>query len=456
MKNGNILIVDDNVSVLKSLRFILKHEYNQIETISNPELIKSSLLAQEYDVVILDMNFVSKENTGNEGLFWTNEILKIDQYIKIILITAYGNIDLAVKAIKAGAYDFMTKPWDNDQLIATIKNAIKLRHSELKNEKLGDANRMLETDLDRNLDPIIGNSDLIIQLKNQIEKIAKTDANVLILGEHGTGKELIARDIHRKSLRKRNVFVHVDLGSISESLFESELFGHKKGAFTDAKSDYKGKFIIADKGTIFLDEIGNIPLNLQSKLLTALQNQKVQTIGAEKQIPIDTRVISATNANLKQMMLNGNFREDLYYRLNTIILESPPLRERGADIEELSNYFLFKFIKHYNKNGLEFSDDALHLLHEYSWPGNIRELKHAIERAVILCESNLITHKDFAFDIVDNKNQNFNKPMPLEEIEKRSIEAALKRNKWNIQATAKELKIIRQTLYRKIQKYDLK
>lgn len=455
MKTGSILIVDDNISVLKSLNFILKHEFEFIETISNPELIRSKLTTHDFDVVILDMNYISKENTGNEGVFWTNEILKINKDFKIILITAFGNIDLAVKAIKTGAYDFITKPWDNDQLISTIQNAIKLKKSERKNEKLKEEKRLLVGDVNRNFDPIIGESETIKNLRKQIDKIAPTDANVLILGENGTGKELIAREIHHKSLRKDNVFVQVDLGSLTESLFESELFGHVKGAFTDAKENYSGKFQIAHEGSIFLDEIGNIPIHLQAKLLTVLQNRSVQAIGSNKQIPIDVRVISATNSSLKKKIEEGHFREDLFYRLNTIVIEAPPLRERDMDIEIIATYFLNKYADNYNKNGLQFSDEAVHLMYEHTWPGNIRELKHAIERAVILCETSAIQPEDFTFKLNDSKYI-LQKPMALEEIEKIAIESALRRNNWNIQAAAKELNIIRQTLYRKIEKYGLK
>jgi len=455
LAKGKVLVVDDNLSVLKSLNFILKHEFETIETISNPEIIKSKLYENDFDVVVLDMNFISKENTGNEGIYWTNEILKFDKNIKVILITAFGNIDLAVNAMKEGAYDFVAKPWDNEKLIQTIKNAIKLRKTEIKNDKLSDARKLLENDISRNFDPIIGESKQIKNLKSQIEKVATTDANILIVGENGTGKELIAREIHRKSLRNKDVFVQVDLGAITETLFESELFGHKKGAFTDAKEDYSGKFLVANGGTVFLDEIGNLPLNLQSKLLTVLQNRLIKPVGSNKEMPVDIRVISATNSSLKKMISENRFREDLFYRLNTIIIESPPLRVREGDIEILANYFLKKYVDKYNKSSLRFSDQAIELLCNYTWPGNIREFQHAIERAVILCETRSITNDDFSFKPSSNSDIML-KPMPLEELEKIAIENALNRNNWNIQSTAKELKIIRQTLYRKIERYGLK
>lgn len=453
-REGKILIIDDNDSILRSLKLFLKFEFEQIDTTTNPNLLPSILRKKEYDIILLDMNFSAGINTGNEGLFWLKEILKIDNEANVIFITAYGDVNLAVKGMKEGATDFITKPWDNTKFLTTLKNAYQLKKSKKELVSLKKKQEMITKNFDQNKTNIIGKSLVMTQLFETIKKVAKTDVNVLILGENGTGKELVARELYRQSLRAKEIFLTVDMAALTESLFESELFGHKKGAFTDAKEERIGRFETASSGSLFLDEIGNLPLSLQSKILTALQNREITRIGDNKSIPIDIRLISATNKNLFQMVEDGSFREDLLYRINTIQIEIPPLRERGNDIILLAEFYLNQFSAKYGKNNLELSEKAIDKLLKYQWKGNVRELKHTIEKAVILCESNILRPEDFYFNTKNENTLDINS-LNLNDVEKTTIQKALVKNKGNLSHAAKELGITRTTLYSKIKKYEL-
>lgn len=453
MKKGCIFIVDDNKNVLSALRFLLDNYFQEIHLLSSPNALIHDLKEKNPDVILLDMNFSAGINTGNEGLFWLSEIKKIDTEIPVVLFTAYADIELAVNALKKGATDFVVKPWDNTKLLATLQAAFDLRQSKKEVKKLREKQSVLNEQQNKN-EICWGQSEVMQNLLTIIEKVAKTDANVLITGENGTGKELIARKIHFSSLRANETLVNVDMGSITETLFESELFGHIKGAFTDAKTDRAGKFEAADKGTLFLDEIGNLSYPLQAKLLTALQSRKVTRIGSNTPIPIDIRLISATNKDLFKSVQNGDFREDLLYRINTIHIEVPPLRERKEDIVLLSVFFLDKFSKKYNKAGLTLSERAKSKLENYSWPGNVRELQHAIEKAVILSDNQILQDYDFQTRIIEDKAAVIDS-ISLEEMEKILIEKSLQRHNKNLSATADQLGITRPTLYSKMKKYGL-
>ncbi|MBN2519160.1 MAG: sigma-54-dependent Fis family transcriptional regulator [Bacteroidales bacterium] len=454
MKKGKILIVDDNKQILDSLNILLKPEFEQIEAISNPNLIPNKLQTNDYDIILLDMNFASGRTTGNEGIFWLHEILKTDPFAIIILITAYGDIELAVKSIKEGATDFITKPWDAEKLIITLKNAYHLRQSKLEINKLKAKQKDLTYEIDKHYQMFIGHSPVFREVISTLEKVAKTDANVLILGENGTGKELIAREIHRQSKRSKEIFISVDMASLSENLFESEMFGHIKGSFTDAKDDRVGRFEAASGGTLFLDEIGNLSMPLQSKLLTAIQNRQISKIGSNKHVNIDIRLISATNKPLNKMVKENSFREDLLYRINTVQIDIPALRKRKEDIHDLSNHFLNQYATKYNKPDLKINDLAYNKLLDYSWPGNIRELKHTIERAVILCDSDIIKEDDFLFKhaLIDDNSPS---SLKLGDVEKWTIETVIKKCRGNLSKTAKILDVSRTTLYSKIEKYDI-
>jgi len=449
-----ILIVDDNKNILKALRNLLEMEVDEVHTASNPNLIPGIIKSNNYSAILLDMNFSASVQTGNEGLFWLKEILKIDPNAIVIPITAYGDVDLAVRAIKEGAADFIVKPWDNDKLLATLNAACKLRKSKLEVESLKEKQKTLLEKIDKNYSCIIGSSSLMQEIQETIKKVAGTDVDILILGENGTGKELVAREIHRQSKRNRELLINVDMGSLSESLFESEMFGHEKGAFTDAKEMRKGRFEIAAEGTMFLDELGNLSPSMQAKLLSVLQNRAFTRIGASTPIEFDTRIICATNKNLREMILDGSFREDLFFRINTIEIMIPPLRERGNDILELADFFLNKYKAKYGKSELKLNGDASRLLMKYSWPGNIRELQHTIEKAVILCDSDILKPGDLYLPCLET-NSSLDSPLTFKEIEKLAILKALERNKGNIYKTANELNIARQTLYNKIQKHKL-
>lgn len=454
MATGTILIVDADKGTLRLLDRILSSEFENVITISTPNRIAEILGRNEVDVVLLDTNFSSDIHNGNEGLFWMQEILKHDNNISVVLVTASGDIELAVKAIKEGAVDFILKPLDNNKLLATVNAAWQLRKSRLETSLLISDNRQLKKVINNGLGKIVlGASPTMINVMNIVRKVAATEANVLITGENGTGKELVAREIHRLSKRASELMVSVDMGSVTESLFESELFGHVKGAFTDAREDRKGKFEAAQNGTLFLDEIGNLTLQSQAKLLSVLQNRYIVKVGSNKQIPVNIRLICATNCDLSQMVKEGRFREDLLYRINTIMIEVPPLRDRVDDIPILASHFLKLNCERYDKIGIKISTPALEKLANHSWPGNVRELQHAIEKAVILGDSSVLKPSDFIFNSTPGRL--LHGDMTLEEMEKKMIADSLKRYSNNMSIVAAKLGITRQTLYNKIHKYGL-
>jgi DNA-binding NtrC family response regulator len=455
-KKANILIVDDDIDVLKSAELFLKMHFSNIHTESAPEKISDLMKEKQYDVVLLDMNFSPGATGGEEGFNWLQKILKIDQDSVVVLISAYGDVDMAVKAIKAGAFDFVLKPWQNEKLLATINAALKLRDSKLEVKKLRNKQKQLIDDLDKPFHNFIGESDQMKKVFKVINKVAKTDANVLILGENGTGKELVSRAIHRSSSRVNEVFISVDMGALSESLFESELFGHVKGAFTDARNDRPGRFELASGGTLFLDEIGNLPLPLQSKVLKALETREITRLGSNKPRKIDIRLICATNMPLHTMVRENKFRQDLLYRINTVEIHLPALRSRKDDIPPLTEHFLEIYRKKYHKADMEISESAIKKLMLYEWPGNVRELQHSIERAVIMSENPLLKAEDFFFtpmaeDSVGIRIDSYR----LDSVEKMVIKTVLSRNRGNILKSAKELGITRAALYRRMEKHDL-
>ena len=386
---GKLLIVDDHKQVLKALIQLLEPEFDSVTGISNPNQILSCIKKDAYDVILLDMNFSAGVNTGNEGIYWLNRILKSDPLAVVVMITAYADVNLAVRAIKEGATDFVVKPWDNSKLIATLQTALKLRQSKVENKNLREKQKQITRGIIQHYGPLIGKSPAMEEVFRVIKKVARTDADVLVIGENGTGKELIVKEIHNNSQRAGEAFISVDLGTITETLFESELFGHVKGAFTDAIEDKTGWFETASGGTLFLDEIGNLSFSMQSKLLTAIQNRVIYKVGSKNPIPFDVRLICATNKNLKEMISNNLFREDLYYRINTIVIEIPPLRDRGEDIILLAEHFLKEYAAKYEKLNLKFSSKTFDKLMKYNWPGNVRELRHTIEKAVILSDADV-------------------------------------------------------------------
>lgn len=449
-KKGNILIVDDNEDILWSLNQLLKNEFSKIFTLKNPNQAIQLLNKEQIDVVLLDMNFKAGINTGNEGFFWFKEIKGNNPNMVIVFITAYGDIDIAVRAMKEGADDFIAKPWDSDKLIRVLHNYVDLSHSRKKVKQL----KASQAKLNNLYPPILGESEAVNEVKETISKIAGTDANILIQGENGTGKALIAYEIHLQSNRKEEPFIHVDLGAINENLFDSELFGHVKGAYTDAKDGRIGRFEAAHDGTLFLDEIGNLPLNLQQKLLNAIQTKTISPLGSNKVIPVNIRLICATNRNLKEMVENGEFREDLYYRINTILIESPALRSRIGDPELLALAFLKEISNQYNKQGLSYSKQAIKKINQHFWPGNIRELRHAVERAVLLSNNKVIEPESlFPVDIV--KKRESTNAKTLVDIEKEAIVNAINNQKGNLTKAASELGISRSTLYLKIERYGI-
>lgn len=451
MTDAKILVIDDNKSVLSALEILLQFEYKTVQTISNPNQISSFPKLKEIDIILLDMNFSAGVNTGNEGLFWLREIKKKAPHISVIMMTAYGAIDLAVEALKEGASDFVLKPWNNERLLATVKSAYELRKTQKEVHLLKQKESNLKQVINQDKNYIVGNSRALNSVMNLVQKVAKTDVNVLVTGENGTGKELIAKELHKLSRRNDEVFISVDMGSISENLFESELFGHVKGSFTDAKDDRIGKFEAANGGTLFLDEIGNLSLQTQAKLLSVIQNRVIVKVGSNKPIPINIRLICATNCNLDQMVADGLFREDLLYRINTIRVEVPPLRERDGDILVLADFYLNKFINKYGKQGLRINQAAQEKLMAYKWPGNIRELLHTMERAVILSEGNVLKPTDFLLELKNSVSFESG-PSTLEEMELLMIENALNQNDGNYSAAADQLGISRQTLYNKLKK----
>jgi DNA-binding NtrC family response regulator len=456
-KQGKILIVDDNEDLLKAAKMHLKRHFAQVDTEKNPEALPALMNNEDYDVILLDMNFTKDVSSGSEGYYWLERILQLDPSAVVVLITAYGDIQMAVKAIKAGATDFVIKPWENEKLLATLYSSMRLRESRDVIESLKIKNHEINQALNERYSEIIGQSNAMQKIFQTIDRVAKTDANVLILGENGTGKELIARAIHRNSARKNENFASVDLGSITETLFESELFGHKKGSFTDAKEDRAGRFELANNGTLFLDEIGNLSLPLQAKLLTVLQNRKVSRVGSNKDTPIDIRLICATNMPLYEMVKENRFRQDLLYRINTIEIEIPALRERFEDIPLLANHFLKHYASKYDKSVTKISEGAMARMHKHPWPGNIRELQHAIERAIILSSGSVLQPEDFNFAPAASKDdgQLALEQYNLEEVEKLLIRKVLKKYNGNITQAASELGLTRSSLYRRLEKYGL-
>ncbi len=452
-QKGHILIVDDDPDVLFTAKTILKHEYETISTESSPNRLETLLKRENIDVVILDMNFKAGVTSGNEGLFWLQKIQEIDPEIHVILNTAYGDINLAVESMKKGAVDFLVKPWEKEKLLSTVRNVFALRQSNKKIKKLEGREAKLQEDAESSYGQLIYSSSAMGHIYETMEKVAATDASVLILGENGTGKEVVARMLHKMSNRSDQPFIKVDLGAIAETLFESELFGHVKGAFTDAKESKSGVFELADGGTVFLDEIGNLNMSLQVKLLSVLQNKVVNPVGSSKSIPFDVRIVSATNQPLYEMIEEGTFRQDLLYRINTVELEVPPLRERVEDIPTLANHFLRQFSDKYQKPGMKMDDNAMKSLTKYPWPGNIRELQHAMERAIIMSNDRLLKSGDFLMP-KKGKSSTTNS-LKVEDVEKQAIQKAIERFDGNLSKASEELGIGRTTLYRKMKKYGL-
>jgi len=447
--NGNILIVDDDAGVLQTAKFILKQFFSHVSITRKPEEIAFLLGQHNYNVVLLDMNFHPGQTSGEDGINWLKEVCIHSPITSVVMITAYGELDLAVEAMKNGAIDFIVKPWENEKFIATIQSAFQLSESKQEITTLKSINNVLSGPGTQ----VVGDSQGISNVIKLVKKVAPTDATTLILGENGTGKELISKMIHEQSLRKEKPFVKIDLGSLSANLFESELFGHEKGAFTDAHKQKFGRIELASGGTLFLDEIGNIELSLQSKLLSVIQNQEVYRLGSSVPIPIDTRLICATNLDIRKEVEEGRFREDLYYRLNTFELVVPPLRDRKDDIPALCHYFLEKLAKRYRKGNIRISGEAYQKLKSWNWPGNIRELEHALERAVILSEDGNIKAGDL--QLVGNEISESSEDVNIKSLEKRAIQRALLTHNGNMSQVAKELGVGRTTLYRKIKKYDL-
>lgn len=454
---GKILVIDDNEDILLATKLLLKKHADFVQTEKNPGKIPFLLNHDSYDVIMLDMNFSKDTTTGKEGFHWLEQILNIDPNAVVVMITAYGDVETAVKSLRAGATDFVLKPWQNEKLLATLRTATRLRNTMKEVKSLKEQQSKLTSVLnERAFSEIIGKSPAMMQVFNMINKVAVTDANVLILGENGTGKEVIARAIHNRSLRKERVFIGVDMGTITESLFESELFGHKKGAFTDAKEDRAGRFEVANKGSLFLDEIGNLSLSLQSKLLTVLQKREITRVGANKIIPIDIRLICATNMPLHDMVENNEFRQDLLYRINTVEIHLPPLREREGDIPLLAKHFTKEYCKKYRKSTKKILPATLKKLERYHWPGNIRELQHALERAIIMSEDESLQPGDFFFAAQKNEANEVNlTDFDLETVEKMMIQKAISKHTGNISKAAKSLGLTRASLYRRLEKYGL-
>ncbi len=451
LKNATILVIDDDTDVLTAVKLLLKTEAKEVVTEKNPENIKHLMVAKKFDIVLLDMNFNSSINTGNEGIFWLKKIKAIDENLAVIMITAYGDIDLAVRSLKEGASDFMVKPWHNEKLVTTISDILQKKTSGKSAPSLKVTN-----------DSVIGNqflgtSEVMEEIFYKIEKIAPTDANVLILGENGTGKELVAQAIWQKSLRSKNAFVKVDVGALTESLFESELFGHKKGAFTDAREDRMGRFEAASNGTLFLDEIGNISLQQQAKLLTVLQSRNIQRLGTNEVTPIDIRLICATNLPLAELANENKFRKDLVYRINTVEITIPPLRKRKDDILLLAKYYAKIYADKYRKPVPEFDAACQDKLLQYNYPGNVRELQYSIERAMIMAEEEALHPGDIIFSPLESNTTMTEEAgnFKLSSMEKNTILKVIEKHNGNISKAAKELGITRTALYRRLSKYEI-
>ena len=450
LKNACVLVIDDDPDILTAVRLLLRPEVKEIVTEKNPENIRSLLAKKDFDAVLLDMNFKSSINTGNEGIFWLKKIKELHPPVSVIMITAYGDIDLAIRSLKEGAFDFVVKPWHNEKLIATIREAVRKKDPKAAPASADEASAIFETEL-------LGQSEVMQDIFYKVKKIAPTDANILILGENGTGKELVANAIHRFSQRAARPFVKVDVGALTESLFESELFGHKKGAFTDAREDRAGRFEAAHTGTLFLDEIGNISLRQQAKLLSALQNRQIIRLGTNEPISVDIRLVCATNLPLQELANETRFRRDLIYRINTVEIVLPPLRKRGNDILLLASHFSKVYSDKYMKPEFELDDKAREKLLGYHFPGNIRELQYSIERAVIMADDSVLTAKNIIFSplessIMDTREADNSN---LSQVEKNTILHVIEKNNGNISKAAKELGITRTALYRRLSKYDI-
>lgn len=452
--SGIVLIVDDDDHVVITSRIILKQYFENIESLNSPKTLETRLRQQDVDVVLLDMNFKAGITSGNEGIFWMNRIRTLSPHTQVVLQTAYGDIELAVKSIKEGAVDFLAKPWDKEKLVTTVVNAWQQAQARKENRDLKSKQRALQDHLNYDDRPFIATAPSMLAVLHDVEQVAATDASVLILGENGTGKELVARAIHQKSKREHEPFIIVDVGAIAHNLFESEMFGHEKGSFTDAKEARIGKFELANKGTLFLDEIGNLPLDLQVKLLSVLQSRSISKVGSNKIVDLDVRIISATNAPMNELVKTGAFRQDLFYRLKTIEVQLPPLRDRKEDIPILFDYYFDLYRKRYNKS-IDIESTLISNLCKYKWPGNIRELQHAIERAVILCKDTTITTSDFQLMNDDSDLTPAINSLNLTDVEREVIRKALIKCGNNLTRAAEELGIGRTTLYRKMEEYGL-
>lgn len=455
-KSGHILVVDDDNDVLQAAKLFLKQHVARVDTEKNPKSIPNLIQNYDYDVVLLDMNFTEDVSSGKEGFKWLKKIHELDSSLAVVLITAYGDVEKAVKAVKMGATDFVLKPWQNEKLLATINSALNLTESRRQVDRLKTQQKQLSADIDQHYQDIIGQSAPMNMVFQTIEKVAKTEANVLITGENGTGKELVARALHRRSNRNEEVFISVDMGALPDNLFESELFGHTKGAFTGADDNRAGRFEIASGGTLFLDEIGNIPLQLQPKLLSVLETRKVTRIGSNKPVDIDIRLICATNEPIQELVQKQHFRQDLLYRINTIEIHLPPLRNRTEDIPLLTDHFLKEYSQKYDNDVQTISEPAITKLKNYNWPGNVRELEHAVERAVIMTDHHALQPEDFLLtSLGDREPEVIFDDYNLEEVEKTVIRKALDKHEGNISKTAEELGLTRASLYRRMEKYDL-
>lgn len=467
-KDGIILIVDDDEDILVAGKLLLKRHYGKIITCNKPEQIPELMSENSFDAILLDMNFGPGESTGEQGFLWLSRIMEIDPQAVVVMITAHGGVNVAVEAMKKGATDFIAKPWQNEKVIATLSASVKLRQSRSEAETLKKKNKTLAKAVSAPQQPILGNSAKMRTVLSMVDRTAPTDANVLILGENGTGKELIARELHARSSRADRVFMSVDLGAVTESLFESELFGHKKGAFTDAREDRVGRLQAADGGTLFLDEVGNLPLHLQAKLLTVLEQRMVAPVGSDKSVSFDVRVVAATNVPKEKLQDENIFRQDLLFRLNTVEINLPPLRERTEDIPDIARYYATLYARKYNQEPKPFSNDALSAMKSYAWPGNVRALRHALERAVILSQHDQFTAQDFQLETPPEQagalqtsasNTPIQEEEPadlnLERQERRTIEQALKKHRYNISHAARDLGLTRAALYRRMEKHGL-
>lgn len=460
---GRVLVIDDNEDVLTAVRLLLAGRGFDVRTATRPDALPALLREEDFDAILLDMNFQRDVSSGKEGLFWLDRILTFDPSAAVVMITAYGDVDLAVRAMKRGALDFVTKPWQNEKLVATLTAAMRLRRTRAEAERLRAQRDRLADDLDGRLGEIVGESPAMRRVFETVQKVARTDANVLILGENGTGKELVARALHRLSARADEGFVSVDLGALTETLFESELFGYVRGAFTGAEADRPGRFEIASGGTLFLDEIGNIAPAQQQKLLTVLQRREVVRVGATQPRPVDVRLVSATNRPLYEMVRAGTFRQDLLYRINTVEIRLPPLRERAGDVRLLAEHFLAGFARKYDKPVTAIAEAAFERMEGYAWPGNVRELEHTIERAVILADGPTLQAGDLLFSAADEQAADADRAeallgldtFDLERIEREVIRQALSKHGGNISRAAEALGLTRKSLYRRIEKYGL-